>query len=67
MSHMRNICGFFEDEERLKGRHVLIENYKAILYPNSQDSSLKTPLHNKCVQQKQVNAHFLKEKQFNIV
>lgn len=37
----------FEGEEPLKGRHILVENYKAILYPSSQDTSLKTPLHNK--------------------
>lgn len=29
---------FFEDEEVLKGRHILIENYKAIL---SQDNNRK--------------------------
>lgn len=41
---MQHICKFFEDEELLKGRHILIESYKAILYPNSQDSSLNAPL-----------------------
>lgn len=38
---MQNICRFFEDEEILKRRHILIENYKAVLYPNPQDISLK--------------------------
>lgn len=28
---------FFEGEELLKARHVLVENYKAIFDPNSQD------------------------------
>ncbi len=37
----------FEGEELLKGRHILVENYKAILYPRSRDTSLKTPLHSK--------------------
>lgn len=39
---MQNICRFFEDEEMLKGRHILSESYKAILKPNSQDASLRT-------------------------
>lgn len=34
----------FEDQELLKGRHILVENCKAILYPSPQDASLKTPL-----------------------
>ena len=44
---------FFEDEELLKGRHILVENYKAILYPNShffEDTSAQQVF----VQRKQV-------------
>lgn len=31
----------FEGEELLKGRHILLENYKAIPDPNSQETSLR--------------------------
>lgn len=56
---------FFEDEERLKGRHVLVENYKAILYPKFTGHVFKeTHLHSKClynrIRQEHKNKHQVK-------
>lgn len=60
ISHMQNIWILRSLKKLLKGRHILVENYKAILCPDSQNS-LKTHLHTQVfVQQKQEVKHQVK-------